>query len=63
MNHLDFLYVVKSVGSQTGAAYFKIGETLTFNQSEGNEPSFRDLEKITCRIGAISQKSFEGARL
>ena len=33
------------------------GETLPYNQSEGNEPSCRDLEKITCGIGAISQQS------
>ena len=35
-----------------------MGEILAFNQSEGKVPPWRDLEKITCRMGATSEWSF-----
>jgi len=35
-------------------SFLKIGTTFAFSQPDGTSPVFKDCEKITVRIGAIS---------
>ena len=37
--------------------FLKMGQTLAFYQTEGNVPSWRNLGKITCRMGTTSKWS------
>ena len=39
-------------------SFLKMGETFALSHSDGRDPSSMDLEKMTCRIGAISRQSF-----
>ena len=42
--------------------FLKIGEKFALSHSDGKDPSSKDFEKITCRIGAISRQSFCSSR-
>ena len=42
--------------------FLKMGETFTLSHSDGRDPSSRDLDKMTCRIGKISRQSFCSSR-
>ena len=37
-------------------------ETFALSHSDGRDPSYKDLEKMTCRIGATSRQSFYSSR-
>ena len=44
------------------SSFLKMGERFALSHSDGSNPSSWELEKMTCRIGAISRQSFCSSR-